>query len=915
MFDHRRPSPLALVLPLALLAVSLGCSPKDLAELGRSVVVRGTVTDAASGEPIDAVKVTLVSDASFPSRTTDARGLFSFDDVQRTDNLLVQFQKDGYRTVTTPVRCSTCAASGADGGSSGGGSPDGYDASVQLVRAYSVAVSGTVYSGSTLAKGAKVSLWTTNGAATPVIGSLAWDTTAGDDGRFSFPGVARGTYQLVVLPWDRDADGSTDTQFYGAILVVEPNGAANLGNVVVNLLDVQRALVASSFVALSKAYPISPADLTTGVTGILQATGGTIFLHFGAEVDPALTSFELVAVEPSGRVGPPIGLAVAWDQGSVAKLTPATNLVATADGTVGYELRVRALRFKDGTVGIAASPTAYGRIDFAVQQLPAPLASPTPAFYVGNQLTATQTAASAVVDDATVWLLDANGDFVFDTVAAANYSGTTGLQLTWAPVPGAVNYRVWARNTVSLGNGAAGTLDWRELIPTFLSPVQPAQTVPVLASVNPWTAGLGVGAGVTAGAPWRFGNSVQFAVTADDALGFRSPLDVSKLLTTKDDFGGLLTSVAVDPAGQPLPFAAVNERGATFAKTLKLSFSEPMNASVAPTLTSTGAWLTVKKVVSSAWGSVVPEPGSSSAQTAFVNLQLQSRMPCTELVLARAQGELIVPVRDAGLFAVSATNRVLFLDGSTGVFLAEVVGVGAVDAPANRLTLSAALPAAVANGSLVCSLAGANTSAFVSSVGTSVVVIDAKAFAVGQTVVIYEPQVGGAGQVLDLRTVAGVDTLTNTLVLNAAPAPTHTTASIVFSLTTGGTEAALRASTALTLTKDTAGGNDVDLFVSAPVTNVLVGDLVLVDQDGDLKTTVDQAQVKVKQVRFAPGAPPTVYSLVVDLPASFTLLRGRSTARALGDSFTVSGTRDTSAAAPKALDLHRDQFSGDGFLY
>ncbi|MBS2021512.1 MAG: carboxypeptidase regulatory-like domain-containing protein [Deltaproteobacteria bacterium] len=889
---------LALSLPLVFLASA--CSPTDPSQLGRTIIVRGAVTESTTGQPIAGVKVTLVSDATFPSRVTDAGGLFLFDGVQRLDNLLVQFQKDGYLTQTITVHISNGLDQSLDAGTL---FFDGYDASVQLTQAYFVPIAGIVYSGPTPAKGAKVSLW--NG------GGQGFATVADDNGRFAFANVPTGTWEVVIAPWDRDGDGFSDTQFFGQNIQVAPQGAPNLGNLVFNLADVQRALVASSFVNLNHAYPIDANALLNGVSGVLQAVGGSIFLHFGAEVDPNLTSFELVAIEPNGRVSPPIGLTVAWDHAAVATLTPATSLVASSDSTIGYELRVRALRFTDGTVGILPSGTVFGKIDFSVQALPAALASPTPSLSMLTKSPATQTAASGAVDDSTIWLLDTNGDLPFDTVQSANFSANSGLQLQWAPVAQAVTYHVYARNTVSRSNNEQGNLDWRELNATFLTAIDPSSNTPVAVNVNPWGT---LGVVPSQNAPWRYGNHVQFAITTEDALGFRSNIDTSKLLDTKDDFGGFLTGIAVDPGGQPGLFAATTERGAQFNRTFKLTFSEPMNAASIPTLTSTGGALTAKKVVVSGFGGTTPDSSVSDSNTAFVTLQLEAHSPCTELLLARAAGDVLLPVRDASLFPVSTTAKLLFLDGGSGGFLGESTGVTASDTTANVVTLTTALVPTLANNSLVCALGDATATAFVSTATTSMVVNDAKAFFVGQTIMVYEPQVSGAGQIADVRTISGIDTPTNTLVLNSALTAGHTTASIVFAFTAGG-ETALRSSTVVALQKDVIGAADSDLFVAGPISGVAIGDLVLIDLDGDAKTTKDQFQVKVKQLKFAPAAPPTVYSFTADVPTGVTILHGRATVRALGDSFTVGGTRDTSASAAKPLDTHRDQFTIDGTLF
>jgi hypothetical protein len=123
----------------------------------------------------------------------------------------------------------------------------------------------------------------------------------------------------------------------------------------------------------------------------------------------------------------------------------------------------------------------------------------------------------------------------------------------------------------------------------------------------------------------------------------------------------------------------------------------------------------------------------------------------------------------------------------------------------------------------------------------------------------------------------------------------------------------LRPSASLSLQRDAAGGPDTEIFFTGPA-NVMVGDNVLVDADGHLGTTADQAQARVKEVRFAPTGT-TPCSIVLDLPASLSLIHGRASVIGLGDSFAVSGTRDSTAPAVTPLDPHGDQFSPDGLRY
>ena len=898
---------LASTLALAALASTAlsGCYPDNPHQLAHTLVVHGVVTDSGSGQPLANVKVTLLSLDNFAPRITDAQGYFQFTDVLQQDNLLVQFQLAGYQTLTVTVNPTVVVDGGVvDAGIAsfpGFNNADGFAVNVALSQVLTVTVAGIIYSGPTLAAGAQVAITTLTG--TPI-----FSATAASDGSFSFANVPVGNYNLIVMPWDRDNDGATDTQFYTQALNVTPGGPNDLGHLAINLADVQKTLVASSFAGLT--YPVTIQQLLAGVSGVLQQASGMLFLTFGAEVDPTETSFELVQFEAGGtRFSAPIPLTVTWSHGAIAQITPGSTLQTSDATNVGYQLRIRALRFADGTVSIAASPSVYGMINFAVQAQPAQLTNPTPSVYLANQLTATQTATKAVFDANTVWLLDANGDFVFDTVAAANWSSGNPIQLQWPSVPGAVSYHLYLRNTTSPGDGATGTLDWQEQTNVSIEANDPNQTQTIVATnVSPWSLSLGYAVG-----PWAFGNHVQFAVAAQDALGFITPIDASKVLDTADTFGGLLTGAAFDPGGNA-PFATTTELGATFDKTVKLSFSEPMLATAVPTVTGTSARAKVKKVLASGWSNGgAPGAPLDSATSAFLALQLTVPGNCTEVTVPRAAGDNLIVVRDASYFTQGAASVVVFLSPA-GQFLLEADGIGQVDTTANQLTLAAPLVtgANIPQGGYACSTQNGAATAVPSVSGSTLTVGDASKFAVGDAALYYEPQ-GTAAPIADLVHISGVDTSLKTIVLSAAPSAGHTAASVLFPVPPFGAEQSLRVSQQLTLLHDVPGGAGAQLSFAGPITGVAVGDKLLVDADGDLKTTLDQAQVTVTALGFAPTGTPAVYTITADLPSTLTLLHGKAKVAFLGDSFTVGTTSDTSGNM--TLDPHRDQLTPDGFLY
>jgi hypothetical protein len=483
------------------------------------------------------------------------------------------------------------------------------------------------------------------------------------------------------------------------------------------------------------------------------------------------------------------------------------------------------------------------------------------------------------------------------------------VALTWKQVPGAVRYHVMGRNTV------ASPQTWRELL-AIDAPDPVVHPSVVATGVNPWGAQLGTG-----GYPWSFGNHIEIAYTSEDAQGTLS--DVSAFLESSDGFPGVLTEIEIDRPDLPVPFDPRTERGATFRKTIRLSFSEPMVATAPPVLAPQSANVTIRNVDATAWGNDAATPSItalSAASHAFLALRLTVKGACTELLVDRGTGDILLPVRDTSFFTVDAGARLLFLDGLTGDLLGEAVDVAAVDPSLGRLTLGGPLVLPVGSsglpaGALACALSGpgAVVSQLVSSTGAFASVADASPFFVGEQVAVFEPSAGGTMAIHDLRTVKGVDTVAQVLLLSAPLSPGHTAASVVVPLNGLGGEVALRPSVSLSLQRDAGGGTGAELFLSAPA-GIMVGDTVLVDADGDLETTPDQAQAVVSQVKLAPQGSALVYSIVLDLPASLTLLHGRSKVIGLGDCFQVSGTRDTSAAEFTPLDPHRDQFTADGML-
>ena len=524
-----------------------------------------------------------------------------------------------------------------------------------------------------------------------------------------------------------------------------------------------------------------------------------------------------------------------------------------------------------------------------------------PAFFLARPF-AGRGATRAIVDADTIWLVDENGDFVNGRDPADQWTVASGLPLSWAKVRGAARYRVIARNTIGAPDSA--------VLATIAAPDPTLDPTVVATGLNPWNAGLG-----HTSSPWSAGNGVAFAVVAESASG--SVLSTSAALVTADEFPGMLTTVEVDRPGLAAPFALGTERGSSFTKSFHLGFTEPMQTVAVANLVPLSTNVVVRRIKAAAWGTERgPDVTSPAlASHAWLDAELAVTGACTETTVDRYAGDRILAVRDASYFPQRPDARVVFLATADGAFLAEGAGVSAVNLALGRVTLSAPLSGDVPVGSLACVFAGGPgpVPRLVAGAGPRLVVDDATPFWIGEPVLVYEPQVAGTGQVSDVRTVTGVDTATRTLVLDAPLAAGHGTSSAIVPLPGLGGEVTLRPSMPLVLRRDALGGADAELFLAAPAP-VRVGDTVLVDGDGDLGTTPDQVQARVKQVRLAPASG-TAYSIVVDLPDDALLLHGLSVVVGLGDAFQVGGTRDSSASAPQPLDRHADQFSPDGFLF
>jgi hypothetical protein len=957
------------VAALAVVAGGLsGCKGKEILVVDagpvpppadHELVVHGIITNSQTGGVLSDVKVTLLGtlDVNIPdagdagddagmdagdggplvpvlTTHTDANGLFRFTGLPDAHNLLIRFEKDGYvalvNTLNPPGADDAPCAFDAGTPCKVASTARVIDASAALVPQFTLHVAGWVYAGTSFATGASVEIVSTDAPAIPV-----YQTTVDMKGHFDFPAVVPGTYQLLVLPFDANGNGVADYQLATVNLGSINTVFNDFTNIVVNLKDVNHQVVGGTFVNLSVPYPIEISDLMTGVTGIESPT--KVFkLHFGAEVDPLLTSFELVQydqINDGGQVvrhSSPIATTTAWDPTNViVTITAGQDLTPSVTGYTSYQLRLHALRFKDGTISIPPSPTAFGKIEFTIGQLPVPLVCSQPSFYLGNQHTPKQTATHVAVDASNIWLLDKNNDFVFGTDPAANWGPNNQPQLQWPAVAGAVKYHVWGR---TVNPGPLGTTQqWQEVATPVTAPSP--ELSPILATtIDPYQFPV-----ITYSAlPWAFNESVQFALTCEDAAGFQSPINdtMTSVLPTTDTFGGLLLNVAIDPPASP-PYSSTTELGVTFYKTFRLDFSEPMNPQSPPTIVGTGN-LRVNSTSALVpgtprfvgWGdtndaSTIPLNAASSA---YVNVSMTAVGACTETLVDRFVGDEHIQVRDMTVFDESAETSVVFLNATTGRYIYEATGISKT---ANDIVLAVpitgmgTLPVIPAH-SLACTLTSETLVTKTNSIsaGSNILTVqNAALFYVGETVLVYEPRGANPQPVADIRVIAGVDTSGGHIVLNSAPSAGHQMmTTIVVPMNVLGGEYQLRPMVDMSsqVAGDVTGGPGATINFLG-VEPIMVGDYVLVDADGDLKTTTDQVVTVVTVVQFDPSAMPTKkFLLMADLPPTMFLYEKTSKVIGLGDSFFVGGTHDTSTLVPmvaRPLDQHQDHFSPGGFLY
>lgn len=916
-----------------MLADGSGCVPAP------DLVVQGIVTDATTGAPVPGVVVTV-----FPSGTgddvltTDQNGYFSRTSVATSADLLVSYIHPDYAFFSQNIT-KTMTGLGLLV----------VDASAVLSHnVQHLRVAGMVYAGDAPAPGAHVYL---SVAAT---GPFAYTAVADENGHFAFEDVAEAAYFLRVPPFDVDGDQVND--FAGASLNLGNLGTTvlNVSNLVVALPRMTKQLLYTTLtgVTLPTSFPVPTASCPAGAAPLCDglwfvSPADDLVFHFGAEVEVTAVDVVLRPYEPAGGYGAPLGFVATWSIGdTVLTLNPDADLLSDADTHTQYEVTFNALVWKDGQVAISqSSASSVQRFRFDIDGGPTLLSSPTPQLYTDNIVATSGQVVDHVTCDADLCcLLDDVGFYVggYGATTAA-MTGATGFQLTWPAVPGAHSYNVYARQRND-NDSSDNFRNWYLVSNTIASgPVDPALGPTVYATgvmidnlaaaPREWDDFDLTGAGALA-----FGNEIDVAVTAANVDGFESPLDPARVITFTDGMPAALAAVTADVS------AGTDIGTSLITKVWRLDFAEAMDTAVAPTTAmKSGNIVQYSDGGLVGWDPLDPYTPQNVSASALVLAQLRIRGACTPVTCSAtfnavqpALSDDRICVADPSLF--TATDPIFVMNVATATRTHVVRNVTAVDAATGIVKLDAAVANTITAGSTVACLARAlagHVTTLVNVPGGAIVdVADASLFYAGEPVLLFDT----AGDDLLATSVTAIDTVLNKVTLAGNPGATFAAGSTTLQRRPLTTEYAYRAATTVAFRTDATLGaypTNLPLATSLAATTVMVGDLVMVDQDGDLRTIADRYYGTVSAVVMTPddGATPAIdetdYHLTLvappagkpTIPNGLFLLHGTSTATVLGDSLGIvnadpAGTapvRDTSQN--RGMTRTRDEWSAGPLFY
>ena len=922
-----------------------------------NISVHGYVLDSASGQAIAGATVTANALSDTPL-VTDESGYFEISGVTQVGNIAVYYSAEGYH--------SSYAWVGIESSASYGASEVYIDATASLVAVEQAAieqpvdsdgwVSGTVYAGDQPAAGALVRLRYAD------TGIEAGNATTDAEGMFMIADVAASgqVFELLVDNYDADGDGTYDYQ--GETLAIGAineggNSSVNASNVVVVLEAIGKSLAYANFTP-----PLSNVSGPGLYPNLFFASqGANLIFHFGAETQPETLIVSLVA-RIGGVISQYVDVAASWNaQGTVLTLNPAGLLIKDADPATDYELRIEALLWADGSAFVPQDAGVAGaaRFQFQVGEAPTYLPNPIPTIYTDNLGSDDQDVVLVSCDSRECWLLDSVGfpiggySYPGEQVdSPAFINGEDGLQLTWPPVDGAQDYKVYARQTYD-GPEAANLKGWIQLqldslVTGFYASGTPTTVYAtgVLATGEPSWLDFGAIGPPDVGNTLAFGNQIQLAITVVDGLGVESPIDEDKTLTLIDLSPITIRSVTETSPDEDFETSGIYDVAVTFG----LHFSELVDPESIPSYTVISErFASMTQPSESTWGvpgDQDPMSGSNvSDKGTSHELQFDMKWPCAMLTEDASAGDNTVHVNDLALFPSGAGTEVLFLQGTQSANLAHTNTrtVFENNPVTGEIEFFNPLDNGLNKGDFVCKvleasgLSAGGGSMFADDPQPGSDVSAVELFHVGQSVLVISTQEveGGAKSALVYESVVtgmqvpisngGVILQTGRLFLSGPP-PTNFSNSVVFPKPTHTPN--FRLVTEMQLTDDiSVTPNDAPLTTldvtqsSFENSRAMVGDLVIIDEDGDLLTIDDQHRVTIERLSTLKDDPSTgdVDESDYDVtfapfgnnlsafPASVAFDKDTTRILCMGDSFTMSGLSDTSGNT--GIGDKRDQFS------
>ena len=924
------------------------------------ITVHGYVLDSTSGQGISGATVTANALSDSPL-VTDDTGYFEIAGVTQVGSIAVYYAAEGYHSSYAWVAIESATDYGP------GEVFIEATASLVAVDQDTVEVepssdgwiSGTVYAGDQPAAGATVRLRYES------TGVEAGSAITEADGSFTISDIAAAghTFDLLVDNYDADGDGGYDYQ--GATLDVGAineggSSSVNASNVVVVLEAIGKHLSYANFTP--PLTDVSGAGLYNNLQ--FASPGANLVFHFGAETQTESLIVSLVE-RIDGVISKYVDVVASWNAaGTVLTLNPSGLLTQDADPTTDYELRIEALLWSDGSafVPVGAGVAGAARFQFQVGEAPSYLPNPVPTIYTDNLGTDAQDVAEVRCDASACWLLDAQGypidGFVFpgeqfDPLAFIN--GEDGFQLTWSPVAGATGYKVYARQSYD-GPEADAVQGWLEvqvasLVTGFFTEGAPTTVYAtgVLATGSPSWLHFGAVGPPGVGNTLAFGNMIQLAVTVIDEFGVESPINENKTLMLSD-----MTKAGIRNVEQS-DSEVTKEVTGTFDNIV--SFSVQFTEMIEPGATAN--WSVVSHRIESmtqpsevVWGNPDVFSGDNVDDDGiFYDIQLDMKWPCA-ILTEDADGDATkVYLNDVSLFPPGLGIEVMFLSGSNAANLAHpgVRNVFESDPATGEIEffnpLAAEGGSGLSKGDFACTvlpqpgLSAGGGAMFTDDSEPLINTEEGALFHIGQHVMVASKQLGDSGisTALVYETVvtgmlppiyapnSDIAIQLGRLYLSSPP-PQNYSNTVVFPKPRHNAE--FRKVTEMRLAADVSTGADDPAVSTLDVTKssfegslAMVGDLVLVDADGDLNTLGDQHWVTVAElsalrdnpdtgdvdetdyeVTFAPtGGAVNAFPSVLDLDADTTRIIF------LGESFKLTGLEDTSGNA--GLHSYLDQFS------